>query len=68
MPLRLLGARAGRRPALGRRTAAGRQSADAGAGRHRPAGWHILRKLRWPWQAGQIAKANHVLQARETRG
>src|SRR5215469_2271285 len=31
--------------------------------------WHILRKLRCcPWQAGQLAKAIHVLQARETEG
>jgi hypothetical protein len=30
--------------------------------------WHILRKLRCcPWQAGQLAKAIHVLQARETQ-
>ena len=28
--------------------------------------WHILRKLRCcPWKAGQLAKAIHVLQARE---
>jgi hypothetical protein len=28
--------------------------------------WHILRKLRCcPWRAGQLAKAIHVLQARE---
>jgi hypothetical protein len=32
-------------------------------------GWHILRKLRCcPWQAGRIAKAIHVLQAREIGG
>jgi hypothetical protein len=31
--------------------------------------WHILRKLRCcPWQAGQLAKAIHVLQARESEG
>jgi hypothetical protein len=31
--------------------------------------WHILRKLRCcPWRAGQIAKAIHVLQAREIAG
>ena len=31
--------------------------------------WHILRKLRCcPWQAGQLAKAIGVLQAREMRG
>jgi DDE superfamily endonuclease len=31
--------------------------------------WHILRKLRCcPWQAGQLAKAIHVLQAREIAG
>ena len=31
--------------------------------------WRILRKLRCcPWQAGQLAKAIHVLQARETEG
>jgi hypothetical protein len=31
--------------------------------------WHILRKLRCcPWRTGQIAKAIHVLQAREIRG
>ena len=31
--------------------------------------WRILRKLRCcPWQAGQLAKAIHVLQAREIRG
>jgi hypothetical protein len=31
--------------------------------------WHILRKLRCcPWKAGQMAKAIHVLQARETAG
>jgi hypothetical protein len=31
--------------------------------------WGILRKLRCcPWRAGQIAKAIHVLQARETAG
>ena len=29
--------------------------------------WHILRKLRCcPWQAGQLAKAFHVRQARQT--
>jgi len=28
--------------------------------------WHILRKLRCcPWKAGKLAKAMHVLQARE---
>jgi hypothetical protein len=31
--------------------------------------WRILRKLRCcPWRAGQIAKATHVLQAREIAG
>jgi hypothetical protein len=31
--------------------------------------WHILRKLRCcPWKTGQLAKAIHVLQARETAG
>jgi hypothetical protein len=31
--------------------------------------WRILRKLRCcPWQAGQLAKAIHVLQTRETEG
>ena len=31
--------------------------------------WRILRKLRCcPWRAGQLAKAIHVLQARETAG
>jgi len=31
--------------------------------------WRILRKLRCcPWQAGQLAKAIHVLQTRETGG
>jgi hypothetical protein len=31
--------------------------------------WRILRKLRCcPWRAGQLAKANHVLQAREIAG
>jgi hypothetical protein len=31
--------------------------------------WRILRKLRCgPWHAGQLAKAIHVLQARETAG
>ena len=31
--------------------------------------WHILRKLRCcPWRAGQLAKAIHVLQAREIAG
>jgi DDE superfamily endonuclease/Helix-turn-helix of DDE superfamily endonuclease len=31
--------------------------------------WRILRKLRCcPWRAGQLAKAIHVLQTRETRG
>jgi len=31
--------------------------------------WHILRKLRCcPWRAGQLAKAIHVLQARELDG
>jgi hypothetical protein len=31
--------------------------------------WRILRKLRCcPWRAGQIAKAIHALQIRETRG
>jgi DDE superfamily endonuclease len=30
--------------------------------------WRILRKLRCcPWKAGQLAKAIHVLQAREAR-
>jgi len=31
--------------------------------------WRILRKLRCcPWKAGQLAKAIHVLQARENEG
>ncbi len=31
--------------------------------------WRILRKLRCcPWKAGQLAKAIHVLQAREIGG
>jgi hypothetical protein len=31
--------------------------------------WHILRKLRCrPWKAGEVAKAIHVLQAREIAG
>lgn len=31
--------------------------------------WRILRKLRCcPWRAGQLAKAIHVLQTRETGG
>jgi hypothetical protein len=31
--------------------------------------WRILRKLRCcPWKAGQLAKAIHVLQAREAGG
>jgi hypothetical protein len=30
--------------------------------------WHILRKLRCPWRAGHLAKAIHVLQAREIAG
>ena len=31
--------------------------------------WRILRKLRCcPWRAGQLAKAIHVLQAREIEG
>ena len=31
--------------------------------------WHILRKLRCcPWKAGHLAKAIHVLQAREIAG
>jgi hypothetical protein len=31
--------------------------------------WQILRKLRCcPWKAGQLAKAIHVLQAREAAG
>lgn len=30
--------------------------------------WAILRKLRCPWNAGQIAKAIHVLQTREAAG
>jgi hypothetical protein len=31
--------------------------------------WRILRKLRCcPWRAGQLAKAIHVLQTRETAG
>jgi hypothetical protein len=31
--------------------------------------WHIPRKLRCcPWHAGQLAKAIHVLQAREIGG
>jgi hypothetical protein len=31
--------------------------------------WYILRKLRCcPWRAGQLAKAIHVLQAREVAG
>jgi hypothetical protein len=31
--------------------------------------WRILRKLRCcPWKAGQLAKAVHVLQAREAQG
>ncbi len=31
--------------------------------------WRIVRKLRCcPWRAGQLAKAIHVLQTRETGG
>ena len=31
--------------------------------------WRILRKLRCcPWKAGQLARAIHVLQARQTEG
>jgi hypothetical protein len=30
--------------------------------------WHILRKLRCPWRAGQLAKAIHVLQTYEIGG
>ncbi len=31
--------------------------------------WHILRKLRCcPWRGGRLAKAIHVLQARENQG
>jgi hypothetical protein len=31
--------------------------------------WHVLRKLPCcPWKAGQLAKAIHVLQAREIEG
>jgi hypothetical protein len=31
--------------------------------------WRVLRKLRCcPWRAGQLAKAIHVLQAREIPG
>ncbi len=34
-----------------------------------PKTWHIIHKLRCcPWRAGQLAKAIHVLQARETQG
>jgi DDE superfamily endonuclease len=30
--------------------------------------WHILRKLRCPWRAGQLSKAIHVLQTYEIGG
>jgi hypothetical protein len=72
-------ARGGWRTAWSAPGAAGRGQSGAGEGRNRAhanleqlsrranaqfKNWHVLRKLRcWPWRAGQLAKAIHVLQA-----
>ena len=65
-------------PCRGRNKPASRKAANRACARLRSPGeranaqvktWRILRKLRCcPWQAGQLAKAIHVLQARETQG
>jgi DDE superfamily endonuclease/Helix-turn-helix of DDE superfamily endonuclease len=62
-------------PCRGRNKAASQKDANRAHARLRSPGeranaqlktWHILRKLRCcPWKAGQLAKAIHVLQARE---
>ena len=63
-------------PYRGRDKPASRKAANRARARLRSPGerantqlktWRILRTLRCcPWQAGQLAKAIHVLQARET--
>ena len=65
-------------PYRGRNKPASQKAANSAHARLRAPGeranaqlktWHILRKLRCcPWRAGQLAKAIHVLQAREIAG
>ena len=65
-------------PYRGRNKPASQKSANRADARLRAPGeranaqlktWHILRKLRCcPWRAGHLAKAIHVLQAREIAG
>ena len=65
-------------PYRGRNTPASQKEANRAHARLRGPGeranaqlksWRIVRKLRCcPWRAGQLAKAVHVLQTRETRG
>ena len=65
-------------PYRGRNKPASQKAANSANARLRAPGeranaqlktWHILCKLRCcPWRAGQIAKAIHVLQAREIAG
>ena len=67
-----------RTPYRGRNKPASQQDANRAHARLRAPGeranaqlksWRILRKLRCcPWRAGPLAKAIHVLQARETAG
>ena len=65
-----------RTPCRGRNKPASQKQANRAHARLRAPGeranaqlksWRILRKLRCcPWRAGQLAKAIHVLQTRET--
>jgi hypothetical protein len=67
-----------RTPYRGRNTPASQKAANRAHAQLRAPGerahaqlktWHILRKPRCcPWRAGQLAKAIHVLQAREIQG
>jgi hypothetical protein len=67
-----------RTPYRGRNKPASQQAANRAHAQLRAPGeranaqlkaWRILRKLRCcPWRAGQLAKAIHVLQAREIEG
>ena len=67
-----------RTPCRGRSKPASQKEANRARARLRSPGeranaqlktWRILRKVRCcPWKAGQLAKAIHVLQARETEG
>ena len=58
--------RSGCRPYRGRGKPASQQDANRAHAQLKT--WRILRKLRCcPWRAGQLAKAIHVLQARELR-